>query len=60
MGPLLVSIGDNGGLDNLVKYDEGLKQGIYIYRRHLTKKNIASLFGLSMNYRDIELLIASM
>jgi alanine dehydrogenase len=60
MGPLLISIGDNGGLDNLVKYNDGLKQGIYIYRRHLTKKNIASLFGMSMNYRDIELLIASM
>lgn len=60
MGPLLVNIGDNGGIDNLVKYNEGLKQGIYIYRRHLTKKNMASLFGMSMNYRDIELLIVTM
>ncbi|WNJ18002.1 alanine dehydrogenase [Pontibacter sp. G13] len=60
LGPLLVQIGDSGGLDNLVKYNDGLKQGIYIYRRHLTKKNIANLFGMSMNYRDIELLIVTM
>ena len=60
LGPLLVNIGDNGGLDNLVKYNEGLKQGIYIYRRHLTKKYMASIFGMSMNYRDIELLIVTM
>ncbi|RMG61943.1 MAG: alanine dehydrogenase [Bacteroidetes bacterium] len=60
MGPLLVNIGDSGGLDALVRYNEGLKQGIYIYRRHLTKKNIANLFGMSMNYRDIELLIVTM
>lgn len=60
MGPLLIDVGDSGGLDNLIKYNEGLKQGAYIYRRHLTKKNIAAIFGMSMNYRDIELLIASM
>ena len=60
LGPLLVNIGESGGLDNLVKYDEGLKHGIYIYRRHLTKKAMAGLFGMNMNYRDIELLIATM
>lgn len=60
LGPLLIDIGDNGGLDNLVKYNHGLKDGIYIYRRHLTKKNLATLFGMNMNYRDIELLIVSM
>lgn len=60
LGPLLVNIGDHGGLENYMRYNEGIKAGVYIYRRHLTKKNIASLFGLTMNYRDIELLIVSM
>ena len=60
LGPLLVKIGDHGGLDHFVRYNEGLKEGIYIYRRHLTKKYISNLYGLSMNYRDIELLIVSM
>ena len=38
LGPLLVNLGDNGGIDNYVRFNDGLKQGIYIYRRHLTKK----------------------
>lgn len=60
IGPLIVNIGESGGIDNLIKYNEGLKRGIYIYRRHLTKKSMASIFGMNMNYRDIDLLIASM
>jgi alanine dehydrogenase len=60
LGPMLVNIGDHGGLNNLVKYNEGVKAGIYIYRRHITKKSLSTLFGMSMNYRDIELLIVTM
>jgi alanine dehydrogenase len=60
LGPLLINIGDNGGIDSYVKYNDGLKAGVYIYRRHLTKKSLAALFGMSMNYRDIELLIVTM
>ncbi len=60
LGPLLVKIGDEGGLENLIRYNHGLKQGIYTYRRHLTKKKLATIFGMGMNYRDIELLIAAM
>ena len=60
LGPLLVRIGDSGGIDGLVRSNEGLKHGVYVYRRHITKKNLAVLFGMNMNYRDIELLIAAM
>lgn len=60
LGPLLVNVGDHGGFEALMRYNDGLKSGVYIYRRHLTKKNIASLFGMTMNYRDIELLIVTM
>ncbi|MCI4667253.1 MAG: alanine dehydrogenase [Bacteroidia bacterium] len=60
LGPLIINMGDSGGLDNLIRHNPGVKEGIYVYRRHVTKKNIAMLFGMSMNYRDIELLIVSM
>jgi alanine dehydrogenase len=60
LGPMLIKIGDEGGLENLMRYNHGLKQGIYTYRRHVTKKKLATLFGMGMNYRDIELLIAAM
>ncbi len=60
LGPLVINMGDSGGLDNLIRHSSEVKEGIYVYRRHVTKKNIAMLFGMSMNYRDIELLIVSM
>lgn len=60
LGPLLMNIGDSGGIEHLLKYNEGLKEGVYTYRHHLTKKNLARLFGMNMKYRDIGLLIASM
>ncbi len=60
LGPLIIKIGDNGGIDNLVKFNNGIKDGIYVYRRHLTKKQIAHYFGMGMKYRDIELLIVAM
>ncbi|MFN0203980.1 MAG: alanine dehydrogenase [Bacteroidia bacterium] len=59
LGPLLVAIGDAGGLERLMQQNEGVKQGIYTYRRHLTKKTIANMFGMKMKYRDIGLLIAT-
>jgi alanine dehydrogenase len=37
--------------------DVGLRNGTYVYRKHLTKKSLASMFGIP--HRDIELLIAS-
>jgi len=60
LGPLLVKIGDHGGVDNYIKINEGLKQGIFVYRHHLTKKYMSHLFGMNRLYRDIELLVASM
>ncbi len=60
LGPLLVDIGDSGGVNHLLKYNEGLKEGVYIYRHHLTKKSLARMFGMTMKYRDIGLLIATM
>ncbi|MDX1909666.1 MAG: alanine dehydrogenase [Bacteroidia bacterium] len=60
LGPLLMKIGENGGVDSLLRLNEGAKEGVFLYRRHITKKNMAQLFGMTMNYRDIELLIATM
>ena len=57
LGPMLVKAGDFGGVDHLLKYDEGVKQGIFVYRRHLTKQSLSSIFGI--DYVDINLLVAS-
>ncbi len=55
--PYLIRIGEVGAINEALWQDEGLRSGTYVYRHHLTKKSLATMFG--MTYRDIELLIAS-
>ncbi|MFC5045736.1 alanine dehydrogenase [Aquimarina hainanensis] len=53
--PYLLQIGEEGGVENAVRFDKGLKSGLYFYRGILTNKSVADWFDLS--YRDINLLI---
>jgi len=55
--PYLIDIGESGSIHEALWRNVGLRNGTYVYRRHLTKKSLATMFGLP--YRDIELLIAS-
>lgn len=57
LGPLLIQAGDLGGMDALVKVNNGVKQGVYVYHRHLTKRSLSTIFG--MDFMDINLLVAS-
>lgn len=57
LGPLLIKAGDMGGMESLMKVDQGVKHGVYIYRKHLAKRSLASIFGLE--FMDINLLVAS-
>ncbi len=53
--PYLLEIAESGGLENAVRFDQGLKNGLYFYRGILTNKAIADWFDMS--YSDINLLI---
>ncbi|UNY98160.1 alanine dehydrogenase [Zhouia spongiae] len=53
--PYLLKIGEDGGLENSIRFDRGLRNGLYFYHGILTNKTIAEWFDLS--YRDINLLI---
>lgn len=55
--PYLIQIGEVGSINEALWRNVGLRNGTYVYRRHLTKKSLATMFG--MPHRDIELLIAS-
>jgi len=55
--PYLIQIGEAGSINEALWRNAGLRNGAYVYRRHLTKKSLATMFG--MPHRDIELLIAS-
>jgi len=53
--PYLLHIAEEGGLENTLRFDKGLRNGLYFYHGILTNKSIADWFDLS--YRDINLLI---
>jgi len=56
--PILVKIGEMGGLENMLKMDYSLRQGVYFLNGTLTKPYIGEYFTLP--YQDIELLIAAL
>ena len=55
--PYVLEIGEAGSINDALWSNVSLRTGTYVYRRHLTKKSLATMFG--MPHRDIELLIAS-
>ncbi len=55
--PYLIAIGDSGGITNCLWNNIALRNGTYLYKKHITKKSLAEPFNLP--YRDIEMLIAS-
>ena len=56
--PVLMKIGEAGGLVNLLKTDYPICKGVYIFNGAITNKHISEVFGLP--FRDIELLISAM
>lgn len=55
--PYLLAIGDAGGIKECLWQNTALRNGTYVYKKHLTKKSLADLFN--MPYRKMEMLIAS-
>lgn len=53
--PYLLKIGDDGGIENALRFDRGLKNGLYFYHGILTNKSVADWFDLK--YSDVNLLI---
>ncbi|PCJ94195.1 MAG: alanine dehydrogenase [Flavobacteriaceae bacterium] len=53
--PYLLKIGENGGLENSLRFDKGLRNGLYMYHGILTNKSVGEWFDLT--YSDINFLI---
>jgi len=53
--PYLLKIGEDGGLENSLRFDKGLRNGLYMYHGILTNKSVGDWFGLA--YNDINFLI---
>ncbi len=55
---ILLNIGEAGGIDNIIRYDSGLREGVCIYQGIITKAPVGKYFKLP--YQDIKLLLSSL
>ena len=53
--PYLLKLGEDGGLENSLRFDKGLRNGLYLYHGILTNKSVGEWFDLQ--YSDINFLI---
>lgn len=54
--PLLLRMGESGGLSQFLKKNQGIRKGVYVYNGIVTNQHIGDTFDL--NYRDLDLLLA--
>ena len=57
IAPILLNVGEVGGIENLIKSDVGFMHGVYMYNGIITNKYIGETFNLP--YQNIELLMAA-
>jgi alanine dehydrogenase len=55
--PLLQSMADAGGITHLLKYDEGVRNGAYLFNGILTNETLGQKFGVIS--KDLDLLISA-
>jgi len=55
--PILLRAGDEVGLENFIKQDVKIRNGVYIYKGLLTNKYLGEAFKIP--FKDLELLIMS-
>ncbi len=55
--PVLLNIGEEGGTENMLKRDPGVRQGVYLFNGTVTNQYIGEFFRLP--YKDIDLLMAA-
>lgn len=55
--PMLLNVGDSGGMKSMICNNPGLRHGIYLYNGKLTNKFLGDTYKIP--YTDIELLMAA-
>jgi alanine dehydrogenase len=56
--PLLQSMADAGGITHLLKYNQGVRNGAYLYNGMLTNETLGQKFGVIS--KDLDLLISAL
>jgi alanine dehydrogenase len=55
--PILLDIGEQGSLKNMIWQKSGIREAVYIYKGHLTDKHMGERFSIPT--KDLDLLIVS-
>ena len=55
--PILLEMGEQGGIDNYLRMDAGVRNGVYIYKGVITHKYIGETYNIP--YKNLDLLIAA-
>ena len=55
--PILLSVGHNGGVEQMLRRNKGVRNGVYLYNGILTSKYLGETFNLP--YKNLELLVAA-
>ncbi|MCC7301374.1 MAG: alanine dehydrogenase [Bacteroidia bacterium] len=56
--PILLDIGEKGGVERLLKYNIGVRNGVYIYNGMLTNKYLGEIFNIPST--DLDLLMSAL
>ena len=56
--PILLNIGEEGGVENMLRRDAGVRNGVYLYNGTLTNQVLGEMFKLP--YKDISLFMAAL
>jgi alanine dehydrogenase len=56
--PLLIQIGEEGGIAKMVRENKGFRHGVYVYKGMLTSKTLGDAFSLP--FKNIDLLLMAL
>tara|TARA_R110002050_G_scaffold300586_1_gene470635 strand:- start:7110 stop:8333 length:1224 start_codon:yes stop_codon:yes gene_type:complete len=56
--PLMLNIGREAGIDNLISKDDGLRNGVYLYKGMMTNKFLSDTYGIP--FKDLDLLMGAL
>jgi len=56
--PILLNIGDEGGVEKMLISNDGVRNGVYIFHGSLTNRYLGELYNLK--YKDLDLLMAGL
>ncbi|NCG29770.1 MAG: alanine dehydrogenase [Bacteroidetes bacterium] len=57
VGPLVLQMGDEGGIENMIRNHQGIQNGVYLYNGTLTNRYLGE--SLKLPFKDLKLLLAA-